>query len=226
MLVDRSQSRMIPLKIVKYPMQVLLRGRIHRPRHKQLSLGRLLVVNLSKFHFHLQTLLLHQQNIKKNPLHLKVRHPLAKHAHCNQVHLQKHQQKLLLSHQQHLDLACQNHLIQIQNKQPKIKTKTKTTKIQIVYKKQRKTYLNLPIDMMVSIVIPASGGMRWIHLRQRGADLEVDLHPLSAPMVMIAVTHHALGIMENRYLNTREQYLPFGPQNEQYNPMELSRFKG
>jgi len=47
---------------------------------------------------------------------------------------------LLLSHQQHLDLACQNHLIQIQNKQPKIKTKTKTNKIQIVYKKQRKTF--------------------------------------------------------------------------------------
>lgn len=117
MLVDRSQSRMIPLKIVKHPMQVLPRGRIHRPRHKQLSLGRLLVINLSKFHFHLQTLLLHQQNIKKNPLHLKVRHPLAKHAHRNQVHLQKHQQKLLLNHQQHLDLACQSHLIQIQNKQ-------------------------------------------------------------------------------------------------------------
>lgn len=154
MLVDRSQSRMIPLKIVKHPMQVLPRGRIHRPRHKQLSLGRLLVINLSKFHFHLQTLLLHQQNIKKNPLHLKVRHPLAKHAHRNQVHLQK----LRLNYQQHLDLACQNHLIQIQNKQPKIKTKT--NKIQIVYEKQRKTYLNLPIDMMVSIVIPASGGMR------------------------------------------------------------------
>ena len=217
---------MIPLKIVKHPMQVLPRGRIHRPRHKQLSLGRLLVINLSKFHFHLQTLLLHQQNIKKNPLHLKVRHPLAKHAHRNQLHLQKHQQKLLLNHQQHLDLACQNHLIQIQNKQPKIKIKTKSNKIQIVYKKQRKTYLNLPIDMMVSIVIPASGGMRWIHPHQRGADLEVDLHPLSAPMVMIAVPHHALGIIESRYVNTREQYLPFGPQNEQYDPMEFSRSKG
>ena len=80
--------------------------------------------------------------------------------------------------------------------------------------------------MIVSIVIPASGGMRWIHPRQRGADLEVDLHPLSAPMVMIAVPHHALGIIENRYVNTREQYLPFGPQNEQYNPMALSRSKG
>ena len=80
--------------------------------------------------------------------------------------------------------------------------------------------------MMVSIVIPASGGMRWIHPRQRGTDLEVDLHPRSAPMVMIAVPHHALGIIENRYVNTREQYLPFGPQNEQYNPMEFSRSKG
>ena len=226
MLVDRSQSRMIPLKIVKHPMQVLPRGRIHRPRHKQLSLGRLLVMILSKFHFHLQTLLLHQQNIKKNPLHLKVRHPLAKHPHRNHVHLQKHQHKLLLSHQQHLDLACQNHLIQIQNKQPKIKTKTKTNKIQIVYKKQRKTYLNLPIDMMVSIVIPASGGMRWIHPHQRGADLEVDLHPPSALMVMIAVPHHALLIIESRYVNAGEQYPPFGPQNEQYYPMELSRSKG
>ena len=224
MLVDKSQSGMIPLKIVKHPIPVLPRGRIHRPRHKQLSIGRLLVINLSKFHFHLQTLLLHQQNIKKNPLYRKVRQPLAKHAHRNQVHLQKHQQKLLLNHQQHLDLACQNHLIQIQNKQPKIKTKT--NKIQIVYEKQRKTYLNLPIDMIVSIVIPASGGMRWIHPRQRGADLEVDLHPLSAPIVMIAVPHHALGIIESRYVNTREQYLPFGPQNEQYDPMEFSRSKG
>jgi len=224
MLVDRSQSRMIPLKIVKHPMQVLPRGRIHRPRHKQLSLGRLLVINLSKFHFHLQTLLLHQQNIKRNPLHRKVRHPLANHTHHNQVHLQKHQQKHLLNHQQHLHLACQNHLIQIQNKQPKIKTKI--NQIQIVYEKLRKTYLNLPIDMMVSIVIPASGGMRWIHPYQRGADLEVDVHPLSAPMVMIAVPYHALGIIESRYVNTREQYLPFGPQDEQYNPMELSRSKG
>jgi len=224
MLVDRSQSRMIPLKIVKHPMQVLPRGRIHRPRHKQLSLGRLLVINLSKFHFHLQTLLLHQQNIKRNPLHRKVRHPLAKHTHCNQVHLQRHQQKHLQNHQQHLDLACQNHLIQIQNKQPKIKTKI--NKIQIVYEKQRKIYLNLPTYMMVSIVIPTSGGMRWIHPHQRGADLEVDLHPLSAPMVVIAVPHHALVIIENRYINAREQYLPFGPQNEQYYPMELSRSKG
>jgi hypothetical protein len=39
--------------------------------------------------------------------------------------------------------------------------------------------------MMVSIVIPASGGMRWIHPRQRGADLEVDLHPLSAPITSV-----------------------------------------
>jgi hypothetical protein len=83
--------------------------------------------------------------------------------------------------------------------------------MQIVYKKQRKTYLNLPIDMMVSIVIPASGGIRWIHPHQRGADLEVDHHPLSAPIVMIAVPHHALEIIENRYVNTREQCLPFGP---------------
>ena len=80
--------------------------------------------------------------------------------------------------------------------------------------------------MMVSIVIPASGGMRWIHPHQRGADLEVDLHPLSAPIVMIVVPHHALGIIESRYVNTREQYLPFGPQNEQYDPMEFSRSKG
>jgi hypothetical protein len=56
-----------------------------------------------------------------------------------------------------LDLACQNNPIQIQNKQPKIKTKI--NKIQNVYENQRKTYLNLPTDMMVSIVILASGGM-------------------------------------------------------------------
>ena len=80
--------------------------------------------------------------------------------------------------------------------------------------------------MMVSIVIPASGGIRWIHPHQRGADLEVDHHPLSAPIVMIAVPHHALEIIENRYVNTREQCLPFGPRNEQYNPMELLGSKG
>ena len=56
-----------------------------------------------------------------------------------------------------LDLACQNNPNQIQNKQPKIKTKI--NKIQNVYENQRKTYLNLPTDMMVSIVILASGGM-------------------------------------------------------------------
>ena len=204
MLVERSQSRMIPLKIVNHPMQVLSRGHMHRPRHKQLSLDRLLVINLSKCHFLLKTLLLHQQNIKRNPLHRKVRHPLAKHTHRNQLHLQKHQQKHLQNLQQHLDQACQNHLIQIQNKQPKIKTKIK--KIQIVYKKQRKTYLNLPIDMMVSIVIPASGAMRWIHPHQRGADLEVDRRSLSAPMVMITIPHHALMIIESRYVNTRNTF--------------------
>ena len=103
MLVERSQFRMIPLKIVNHAMQVLPRGHIHRPRHKQLSLDRLLVINLSKCHFLLKTLLLHQQNIKRNPLHRKVRHPLAKHTHRNQLHLQKHQQKHLQNHQQHLD---------------------------------------------------------------------------------------------------------------------------
>ena len=205
MLVERSQSRMIPLKIVNHPMQVLPRGHIHLPRHKQLSLDRLLVIKRSKCHFLPKTLLLwHQQNIKKNPLHRKVRHPLAKHTHRNQLQLQNHQQKHLQNHQQHLDQACQNHLIQIQNKQPKIKTKIK--KIQIVYEKQRKTYLNLPTDMMVSIVIPASGAMRWIHHHQRGVDLEVDRRPLSAPMVMIAVPHDALIIIESRYVNTRNTF--------------------
>jgi hypothetical protein len=60
--------------------------------------------------------------------------------------------------------------------------------------------------MMVSIVIPASGAMRWIHPRQRGADLEVDHHPLSAPMVMITIPHHALVIIESRYVNTRNTF--------------------
>ena len=141
MLVDKSQSGMIPLKIVKHPIPVLPRGRIHRPRHKQLSLGRLLVINLSKFHFHLQTLLLHQQNIKKKSI-LSESQTTSSQACSSQPNTSsktptktsskpsttsrsslpkpsdsnsKHQQKLLLNHQQHLDLACQNHLIQIQN---------------------------------------------------------------------------------------------------------------
>ena len=92
------------------------------------------------------------------------------------------------------------------NSKQATKNKNKNQEIQIAYEKQRKTYLNLPTDMMVSIVIPAYGAMRWIHPHQRGADLEVDRRPLSTPMVMIAVPHHALMIIENRYVNTRNTF--------------------
>ena len=43
---------------------------------------------------------------------------------------------------------------------------------------------------------------------ERG-DLEVDLQLLTTQVVMIAVLHHVLSIIEIRNVNIREQYNPF-----------------